>query len=263
MGVHTTGRGSLFDGFAEEYAAVRPGYPPALVAHVLRRAELPPGAELLEIGCGPGNATRQFAPAGHPITCVEPGPRLAALVASRLADHPHVRIENARFEEWPVREGAFHLVYAAQSFHWVDPEVGYARAARCLCEGGSLALFWNRPAGTDSALRAALDAVYARYAPGISRVARPLEMPGVEDGIARTGCFGPVEVSHFPWTDARSAEEYARLVATYSDHAALPESERRRLLDAVREAVERHGGTIVAEQVTVLYFARRLEGAPS
>jgi SAM-dependent methyltransferase len=230
---------------------------------VLRRAELPPGASLLEIGCGPGNATRQFAAAGHPITCIEPGVRLAALAASNLASHPHVRIENARFEEWPIRAGAFHLVYAAQSFHWVDPDVGYARAARCLCEGGALALFWNRPAGTDPRLRAALDAVYERHAPGLSRVTRPLELPGVEEAVARTGCFGPVEISHYRWTDVRSADEYARLTATYSDHAALPEAQRRALLDALREAIELNGGTIAAAQVAVLYFTRRRAGTPS
>ncbi len=263
MGVHTTGRGNLFDGIAEEYDAVRPGYPPALVADVLRRAALPPDASLLEVGSGPGNATRQFAPAGHPITCVEPGMQLAALAASNLEQYPNVRIENARFEDWPIREGEFHLVYAAQSFHWVDPEVAYVRAARCLREGGTLALFWNRPAGTDPALRAALDAVYERCAPGISRVTRPLELPGVEEGVARTGCFGPVEISQYPWTDVRSAEEYARLVATYSDHAALPEDERRALLDSLQEAVERHGGTIAAAHVAVLYFARRRAGTPS
>lgn len=262
MGVHTTGRGDLFDGIAEEYAALRPGYPPALVADVLRRAELPPGASLLEVGCGPGNATRQFAPAGHSITCVEPGVQLAALAASNLEAYPNVRIENARFEDWPIPTGSFDLVYAAQSFHWVDPEVGYARAARCLREGGALALFWNRPAGTDDSLRRALDAVYERHAPGLSRVTRPLELPGVEEAVARTGCFGPVEISRYPWTDVRSADDYVRLVATYSDHAALPEDQRRALLDALHEVIERGGGSTAAKQVAVLYFARRGTGVP-
>lgn len=262
MAVHTTGRGDLFDGIAEEYDALRPGYPPPLVADVLRRAELSPGASLLEVGCGPGNATRQFAPAGYPITCVEPGMQLAALAASNLENHPHVHIENARFEDWPIRAGEFQLVYAAQSFHWVDPEVGYARAARCLREGGALALFWNRPAGTDPTLRAAIDAVYQRCAPGLSRLTRPLDLPGVEEAVARTGCFGPVEISRYPWTDVRSADEYVRLTATYSDHAALPEDQRRALLDALRAVIERSGGTIAARQVAVLYFARRRAGTP-
>jgi hypothetical protein len=72
-----------------------------------------------------------------------------------------------------------------------------------------------------------------------------------------------VEVHRYPWTDVRSAEEYARLVATYSDHAALPEETRRSLLEELRGAIERHGGTIAAKHVAVLYFARRRAGTPA
>jgi SAM-dependent methyltransferase len=257
VGAHASGRGTIFDGVAEEYDSLRPGYPRELVAHVLGSAALPEDAAILEVGCGSGQASRLFAGRARRMVCVEAGLRMAALAAENLAQFPHVSIENARFEEWPLQPGAFHLVIAAQSFHWVDPQVGYERAARCLRPGGALALFWNRPVGAEPALRQALDAVYERHAPGLSRTNVPREMPWVHEAIDRSDRFEPVEIRRFPWTDKRDAESYARLLATYSDHAALPETQRRPLLEEIRDTIERFGGEIAVEHYTLLFFARR------
>jgi hypothetical protein len=79
----------------------------------------------------------------------------------------------------------------------------------------------------------------------------------VPEAIDRSGRFEPVEVRRFPWTDRRDAESYARLVATYSDHAALPEAQRGALLADVRDTIERFGGEIAVEHYTLLFFTRR------
>lgn len=254
---HASGRGNIFDSVAEEYDSLRPGYPQELVSHVLKSAALPDDGAILEVGCGSGQATRLFAGRARRMVCVEAGLRMAALAAENLAEFPHVSIENARFEEWPVQPGGFHLAIAAQSFHWVDPEVGYERAARCLRPGGALALFWNRPLGAETPLRSALEAVYERHAPELSRKDVPREMPWVPLAIDRTERFEAVEIHRFPWTDRRDAETYARLIATYSDHAALPEAQREALLADVRDTIERFGGEIATEHYTLLFFARR------
>jgi len=254
---HTSGHGTIFDGVAEEYDSLRPGYPRELVSHVLNSAALPRDGAILEVGCGSGQATRLFAGHARRMVCVEAGLRMAALAAQNLAEFPHVSIENARFEEWPLQPGAFHLAIAAQSFHWVDPDVGCERAARCLRPGGALALFWNRPLGSETPLRRALEAVYERHAPELSRKDVPREMPWVPEAIDRTGRFEPVEIRRFPWTDRRDAESYARLVATYSDHAALPEAQRGALLADIRDTIERFGGEIAVEHYALLFFARR------
>ncbi len=254
---HESGLGTIFEDLAEEYDALRPSYPQALVRWVLERVSLPPDGAILEVGCGTGKATRLFANSGRRMVCVEPGLRMAALAAERLGEHPNVGIENARFEDWPLRESSFDLAFAAQSFHWVDPEKGFDRLGRCLRPGGAAALFWNRPAGIDPELRKELDAVYRLHAPGLLRDAAPSELPWVIDGFARTGMFEPAEVQRFPWTDRRDAESYARLVSTYSDHAALPDAQRAALLGGLREAIHRFGGEIVWAQYALLYFARR------
>lgn len=51
----------------------------------------------------------------------------------------------------------FEGVVAANSFHCVDPTVGYYRAADLLADGAPLALLWNLPAAADDAMQRQLN----------------------------------------------------------------------------------------------------------
>ena len=252
-------RGAIFDGLAELYDAVRPGYPESLVDEILARA--PERACVLEIGCGSGQATRAFARRGLRVTCLEPSPNLARRARANLAPWPDVVVEERRFEAWPLREGGFDLVIAAQAFHWLDPRIAYTKAGRALRPGGALALFWNRPVWDAGPLREAIDEAYRLHAPQIAP-AHSVEIEGVLEGIRSSGLFGPVSQSRHAWIDRRSARDYLRLLGTYSDHAALPAAQREALLRAIGAAIERFGGAIVLPQVALLYLAERGAGAP-
>ena len=132
---------------------------------------------------------------------------------------------NSLFEDWRGDGQPFDLVFAAQSFHFVDPEVGYSRAAELLRPGGALALFWNRSDEVDPGLRDALDEQYRKHAPEIHQAthARPAQFsrPGVAEGIVACGAFGPVHELRYPWSEVYDAERYSRLIRTYSDHITL------------------------------------------
>jgi len=134
-----------FDDVADLYDVARPSYPPELVEAV-RSAFQGTQSRTLEIGCGTGQATLPFARQGCRITALEPGQRLAKLAAKNLAAFPLVDIQATSFEDWSVAEGQFDLVMSATAFHWVSPEVRYAKSAQALTEDGWLALFWNNEA---------------------------------------------------------------------------------------------------------------------
>lgn len=248
---------SLFDGLADLYDEVRPGYPAALVDDVLALSGIPASGAILEVGCGTGQATRLFAARGHRMTCIEPGSNLAARTLANCRAWPEVSVVNARFEDWPAPEATFDLVIAAQSFHWIDPAVAYAKAGRCLRATGALALFWNWPVHWDRKLRDVLDRAYQRHGLGERAMARKPRMIQVEGCIEATGLFGPVRIERYPWTDRRSAEEYVKLLRTHSDHASLPADVLRSLCAEIRAAVEEAGGEIAVDHVAVLYFALR------
>jgi SAM-dependent methyltransferase len=232
----------VFGEVAEDYARERPAYPDALLEEV---AAL--GRDALEVGAGTGKATAGLLARGLQITALEPSPEMAA-VGRRL--NPGATWVVSGLEDHETDE-RFDLVYAAQSWHWVDPERGFARAHALLRPGGWLALFWNRASDGDPAQRRALDAVYARLAPeliegggrGIDHAAR----------IRASGHFGEPEERAHRWSQVRSAESYIRLLGTHSNHRLLPDHRRAALQAAVRDEI---GDTIRIDYVTRLYLAR-------
>ena len=131
----------IFDRASALYERARPEYPDELIDHLIHVTDVRPGDRLLEIGCATGKATLPIARRGFGVTCLEPGPNLAAAARSNLAAHPGVTVVEARFEDWTTFP-PFDLVFAANAWHWLDAEVRYGRAWRALRPGGHLA-FWN------------------------------------------------------------------------------------------------------------------------
>jgi SAM-dependent methyltransferase len=125
-----------FDLRAELYQKVRPDYPGVLFDDLFALAELAPGARVLEAGCGTGQATRPMARRGCKIVCVEPGENLAAVARRELARFSNVEVVTAPFESFEPRIADFDLVFAATSWHWVDPAMRYWKAASLLRRGG-------------------------------------------------------------------------------------------------------------------------------
>jgi len=98
-----------FEEVAELYDNVRPIYPEELVEDALALSGIPAGGRILEIGCGPGNATIQFAKRGYKIVGIELGERLAALAVRNCRAYPGVEIRNTAFEDWTRVRGPSSL----------------------------------------------------------------------------------------------------------------------------------------------------------
>lgn len=252
-----------FDAIAERYLAHRPPYPAA--AFDLVAQKVPPPADVLEVGPGPGLATIPMAARGYRIVAIELGERLAAEARRNLAGYPQVEIVTGSFEAWqPPRAHAFDLLLAASAWHWIDPEVGYERAWQALRHGGWLALMANhpRPGRIGSRSRgfwAATDAIYRRHAPDLVRRRgwNPSRLPDQAAAIRRSGRFEAAERHVIAWRHIFDADAYVALLDTYSDHRTLPARRRQRLFDAIRRlAVDEFGGQVPRYYRTVIYLAR-------
>ncbi|MGD8624368.1 MAG: class I SAM-dependent methyltransferase [Anaerolineae bacterium] len=255
------GMRETFDQVADVYDEARPGYPEALFDDMVALAALPPGGSILEVGCGTGQATLPLARRGYSILCLELSANMAALAAENCRGLANVQIENVAFETWSLRRESFDLVVSAEAFHWIPPEIGYARAAAALKDGGSLALCWHHSPGEDSALRRAIEQVYAEKAPHLvghlpGKVqSADLVVKTVADFDA-TGLFGPVTVKEYAWPEQRTTDEHLKLLETYSPIRSLGEAERQELLAAVGLVVDRFGGLVESRAMAVLYVAR-------
>ena len=122
----------------------RPDYPSTIISEVIEKTAINASSKLLEIGSGPGTATKAFAEIGCTIDCVEPNPYFVDMARQHFKSHPHIHIHQSTFEEYHHGSPMVDVVLAATSFHWVAREVALAKSAEILKSSGYLFLLWNK-----------------------------------------------------------------------------------------------------------------------
>jgi SAM-dependent methyltransferase len=254
---------ATFEEVPELYERARPLYPAQLFDDLVAYAGLEPGARVLEIGCGTGQATLPLAERGLEVVCVELGAGLAAVARRKLARFPRVRVVHAVFEEWEAEEASFDAVVAFTAFHWLDPEAKYVKPARLLRPGGALAV-----AETDHVVVeggepfwAEVQADYDAVVPSDENRPPPRaeEVEDLRAELEETGLFGEVEVRRYLADVTYSADEYIGVLDTYSPNRAMEPVKRERLFDLIRQRVEAQpGGTVTKTYLFTLNLARRL-----
>ena len=274
--------GRVFDEIASEYDRHRQGYPDELIDQACRVAGLGSGDRVLEVGCGSGQLTRSLAERGLRLTAVEPGTHLISLARQNLEGAGQVEFVNARFEDARLPRERFRAVFSASAFHWVDPEVGWQRAADVLVPGGTLALvqyFGLEEARSKQDQDAALAALRT-VAPDIAAnwpAYRDLDatLAGIErrrDNISQAWSwlgsydigreyaarlFGDGQAAVMPKLTEYTPDEIGALVRTLSFYAQLSPDQRQGL-DREHEAIyQRHGRPIRASTIAVLLTAPR------
>ena len=249
-----------FDSVAARYGGARPIYPEPLFEDIIAFADLHKTDHILEIGCGTGQATQGFARRGFPVLALDPGAELIGIAAANLAEFPDVRFVQSTFEAWTGGTETFKLALAAQSFHWVAPEIRLAKSAAHLTPEGTLAVFGNVPMSLSSPLGAEFAGIYARYAPSL--FGPPAEAWYLPNGpfiaqLEETDHFGPARHRCYPWSRTHSAASYTDLLRTLSGHRLLADAQRDALLAAIAAAITAHGGEFELRYETHLYLARR------
>ena len=145
------------------------------------------GLRLLEIGCGTGHVTREFAARGFAIECVELGANMAAIArAAGAVSKSHGRgCGFRRLDDGsPVRIGVLR-----HSYYWLDPATREQNIARILRSSGWLAFWKNHHIRNGSSDQFLDDAgeVSAAEAPAlIEKRGRLAGADEVRDGSERT-----------------------------------------------------------------------------
>jgi hypothetical protein len=182
-----------------------------------------------------------------------------------------VTVETTRFEDWAAEDGTFDLVFCAQAWHWLTPDVRYAKTRQMLRRGGTLAVFANWASSVLEAVQPAYRKHFPEAPapspgetwPGPGGAFEESHPPDVEGDVAKarrsietSGCYEAIEFRRFPWQRSFRAEEYVRLLRTYSDHVTLPAELRERLLRDIAAAIDAAGGVVTRSYEAVLLLAR-------
>jgi SAM-dependent methyltransferase len=189
---------------------------------------------------------------------------MAAVAAENLRTFPGVEVRAQAFEDWQPNDEPFDLIISGTAFHWVDQRVGLKKAAAALRSGGALALFWNLHANKDAKFFRAAQEVYRRHAPqielprgGKAKAQYESWFESRTEKIRAGGLFKDVVEKRYSWSAEYDAEQYLKLLGTYSDHLSLGEEARRELFAGLSELIVKSGGVVTKEYLTILYVARK------
>ena len=274
--------GKVFNQMAVEYDRHRPTYPEQLIDLACQDAGLERSDQVLEIGCGTGQLTRSLLARGFRVTAIEPGAQLAGLAQQRLRGAGELELVNTRFEDARLPHEHFRAVFSASAIHWVDPDIGWQRAADALVPGGTLALIQYfglheaRSADDQQALLNAMTAIAPAIAVSWPQY-RDLQttLAGVRERrenisevwawlggyeVARTYAaelYDDAQIAVAPTLLEHTAAELNALIGTTSFWSRLSPEQREAIENANRTLHEQLGRRIRSSVVACLVTARR------
>jgi len=131
----------------EAYAQIRPDYSPKVYQTILEHHSSTGGElnTLLDVGCGPGTATRTLAPNFTHAIGIDPAEGMITTARNLIPpSQSNIRYEISTCEELganlmpPIADASVDLITIANAAHWFDMPRFWAAASRVLKPGGNV-----------------------------------------------------------------------------------------------------------------------------
>lgn len=256
-------RKTWYNSVAEAYNKVRPRYPQQIVDRSIELAELSKDANLLEVGCGPANATVSFAQRGFSLVCLEPSLEAYQFATQNCAQYPNVEIKHTTFEDWDLGKRKFDAVLAATSLHWVSPEIRFSKTAAALRDKGALILLWNATVQPQYDIYQIMHEVYQLHAPSLGkyedRETQQQSLSKFAQAVSDSGKFENIVAEYVSCTATYSIDDYLMLLSTYSPYIELETYKRDTLFAALQAALASNGiSSIPASYLSVCQVAKKI-----
>jgi SAM-dependent methyltransferase len=126
-----------FNEVPDIYDKVRPSYPAGLFDVPFQM--LPSHPEIVEVGPGTGQATKDLLARGASVLAIEIGPARAAKLRSNLPSD-RLRVLVGDFEVMEIAGGEADAVFSATAYHWISLGAQTDRPAAILRPGGLVAI---------------------------------------------------------------------------------------------------------------------------
>lgn len=237
----------LFGTVADLYDSSRPSYSDVVVDHLVERAELGDTSRVLEVGCGTGQLTRRLAARGVLLTAIDIAPSMVTAAPKRVGAGS-VTFHATSFEELETDAGSFDLIVSADAFHWVDPELRFAKTTGLLRPGSGWLAVLSLQQVYDEPLRTALQRMWvARSDDGGAWLEEPRRT--IAEAIGDSGLFrSPVEEVAFSSRVTMDSSTVLDLENTRATSLGWRDDDRRAFTEEL-------GGQLMAETVELTQVA--------
>jgi SAM-dependent methyltransferase len=247
--------GLSFNEAAEIYDEVRPSYPVELFDALFEA--LPPQPEIVEVGPGTGQATKDLLARGATVHAIEIGPAMAAKLRSKFPDD-RLCVSVGDFETLQIPVASADAVFSATAYHWVAPPAQTDRPASILRPRGVIAIvdLIQVDSPSDLGFFAAAQPIYERHGEGHQGPPAPTRDnvdPAIRSVLESDGRFEHVTVRRYDWDQTYNATDYRKLMLSYSDTQMMNEADRIGLLDDLESLIHSNfGGRITRPLVVTL-----------
>lgn len=242
-----------FNEAAEVYDKVRPGYPTDLFDVLFHL--VPPEPQIVEVGPGTGQATKDLLARGASVHAVEIGPAMAAKLRANLpSERLHVSIGD--FEALDIEPASADALFSATAYHWISPSAQTDRPARILRPGGVIAIVdvIQVDSPDDLGFFAAAQPIYERHGQGHTGPPAPARTevdPPIRGALQADPRFEDVTLSGYDWNQIYSASEYRQLMLSYSGTQMMNEPDRLGLLEDIESLIQQDFSGAVTRPLVV------------
>ena len=236
-------KATWYDSVASAYDRTRPRYSAEILSRMQETANLQLGKSVLEIGAGAGIVTIELAKLGAKIVCLEPSKSACAIARNKCTAYGNVEVINTTFEEWELGKQQFDAVVAATSFHWITPEVRYAKTAAALTDNGLLILLWNTPPQPSYEIYQNCQSIYQTYAPELTKYESHQDYQQNIGKIAQqaiaSGYFQDLMTHQEIISVTYTVDDYLTLLSTLSPYIRLASEQRNALFAELKTELKR------------------------
>jgi SAM-dependent methyltransferase len=242
-----------FNEVADIYDMARPSYPADLFDALFRM--LPAEPEIVEVGPGTGQATKDLLARGALVHAIEIGPAIAARLRSKFPSD-RLRVSVGDFETIDVPPGTADAVFSATAYHWIAAEAQTNRPTAILRTGGVVAVvdLIQVDSPDDAGFFAAAQPIYERYGQGHTGPPAPTRRsvdPAIRSVLQADRRFGSVAVRRWDWNQRYTAPQYRNLMLSYSGTQMMNPADRVGLLDDMESYIRSEFGGAVTRPLVV------------
>lgn len=253
--------GRTFGKISNLYDRARITYPIQLIDDIVSYSGIKENGNILDVGCGTGQATILFAERNYTIVGLDAGQEMVKIAKEKCSLYPRVSFKVGIFEDAEFFDSSLDIIVSGMAWHWINPEGREEKARRILRNRGALALFWSYQRKEESDFVKDVSKVLDKYG-GIDRGPAGSKVRQIADDIyeklRKNNFFTDVVIREYDEDFEFSKERYLDLVISYGWVQGLSENKRRSLEEDLQELFKKYKEPMIIPYRYVLVLAKKI-----